>query len=693
MNNIEVIAFYLPQYHTTKENDMWYGKGFTEWTNVRAAQPQFLGHRQPIIPGELGYYNLRDAQVRVRQAELAREAGISAFCYYHYWFGNGRQMLETPLNEVVTSQKPDFPFCVCWANHTWYKKTWDADRSVLDKMPLLAVHYGNEDDWIMHFNTLLPIFKDKRYYRIDNKLVFVFYRLEAIPHIEQMQQCWQCLAHENGLPEFYFMSYVDDVARLRNKVHSTCEKKILCCKSAIDSLGTHVTIRKGSRLVRMLASQIFNQSLNVHDYAEVRHLLLSNRFMDENVVPTLLPNFDNTPRRGKGAMILKNATPEQFYLHCKEVFNCVRHKTQPIVFLKSWNEWGEGNYIEPDALYGKEYLNALKNAINEFQNSDNNLTHACLRILIVGSTNRHKHFAPFITEQANALKSKGIIIDYFAINKKGWLGYMMALFALKKKIRHFAPNIVHAHYGLSGVLATLQNKVPVVVTYHGSDINESDVYRYSRLAIKRSSWNIFVSQRTLEIVDPKEHYSLLPCGINIPTFPTETEIVTLRHNVFQPGYKHVLFAGAFDNAIKDPELAIKTIELHNQTSHIKAQLIELKGYTRSQVNTLMYIADALLLTSQTEGSPQVIKEAMACGCPIVSVDVGDVSERISGIDGCYVTKLHTPQALASLLQQALSFNGRTEACKRILSMGLTNDCITEQLLEIYKQVIKLNSPI
>ncbi len=371
-NKLETIAFYLPQYYPTKENDEWYGKGFTEWTNVRKSHPLFKGHYQPQEPADLGYYDLRNPETRRLQAELAHKAGISAFCYYHYWFGHGRQMLELPLNEVVRLGEPDMPFCLCWANHTWYKKTWDANRSVLDMSVLLSIDYGGQDEWDEHFHSLLHIFRDPRYYRIDGRLVFVFYKIENIPQVEKMMARWQQLAVQNGLPQFFFMSYVDDASRIGNPRHRLCDETVLCCKSEVESLGRSRTMRYSSRALRMLMSQIIRHPLAKFDYAKIRHKLLSPLYAEQRIAPTLLPNFDNTPRRSTGATILHNATPEQFYLHCKETFDYLNHKKRPIVFVKSWNEWGEGNYLEPDVKFGDGYIRALRRAIDEF-NAENGM--------------------------------------------------------------------------------------------------------------------------------------------------------------------------------------------------------------------------------------------------------------------------------------------------------------------------------
>ena len=166
-----IIALYLPQYHPIPENDEWWGKGFTEWTNVAQAKPQFRGHYQPRIPADLGFYDLRLPEVREQQAQLAREAGIEGFCYYHYWFGNGRQLLERPFNEVLESGKPDFPFCLCWANHNWTNKTWQKGKSLRSDSMIMKMEYSMEDHK-KHFMALLPAFRDERYIKVDGKPLF-----------------------------------------------------------------------------------------------------------------------------------------------------------------------------------------------------------------------------------------------------------------------------------------------------------------------------------------------------------------------------------------------------------------------------------------------------------------------------------------------------------------------------------------
>ena len=204
-----VIAFYLPQYHPTPDNDKWWGKGFTEWTNVGKAKPLFRGHYQPKVPADLGYYDLRLPEVRAAQAELAKEAGIEGFCYYHYWFGDGKQELELPFNEVIRTGEPDFPFCLCWANESWHAKFWDKDGKASSKKLLIEQRYLGHEDNVKHFYSLLPAFKDKRYMKVDGKLLFLIYRPLDFENVSGFIQDWQKLARENELEGFHFVGQLN----------------------------------------------------------------------------------------------------------------------------------------------------------------------------------------------------------------------------------------------------------------------------------------------------------------------------------------------------------------------------------------------------------------------------------------------------------------------------------------------------
>lgn len=307
-----------------------------------------------------------------------------------------------------------------------------------------------------------------------------------------------------------------------------------------------------------------------------------------------------------------------------------------------------------------------------------------MKVLIVASNNKDC-FAPFIVEQAEALKAKGCECEFFGLKGKGRKGYLMNLSPLRQRIKDFRPDVIHAHYGLSGLLSNLQRIVPVVTTYHGSDINNRKVFPFSKIAMQLSAWNIFVSRQTMEAAKPKKNCSLFPCGIDLSEQQLTPKDEARRIMELDDSKKYVLFAGAFDNAVKNASLAKETIALLND---VNLELMELKGYSRPDVTMLMCSADAFLMTSVTEGSPQVIKEAMACGCPIVSVDVGDVRERLKGIEGCYVSQSRKPQELSLLLEKAMTFRGKTNGRDRIIKDGLDNRIVASQIIDIYQTVLR-----
>lgn len=305
-----------------------------------------------------------------------------------------------------------------------------------------------------------------------------------------------------------------------------------------------------------------------------------------------------------------------------------------------------------------------------------------MRVLVVARY-KERGFAPFVTQQVTALEKQGVECQYFPVKSKGIRGYLQHLNALKKAIRDFQPDIVHAHYGLCGLLSNLQRRVPVVTTYHGSDINDKKVLPLSKMAMRLSAWNIFVSQKTIEIAKPKKKYSLLPCGIDLSDLQlTDKQEARIKMHL-QNGKKYILFAGAFDNKVKNASLAKEAVALLNDDS---VELLELKGYSHDEVILMMCSADACLMTSISEGSPQVVKEALACECPIVSVDVGDVRERMTGMDGCFVARTRNPEELTDLLQKALAFDGRTNGREKIINDNLDNKQVVQQLIDLYKSV-------
>jgi len=365
MSKPKIIAFYLPQYHPTPDNDKWWGKGFTEWTNVGKAKPLFPGHYQPKVPADLGYYDLRLPEVREAQAELAKEAGIYGFCYYHYWFGNGKEELELPFNEVLRLGKPDFPFMLCWANESWHKKFWNKDGKGSSKEMLIEQTYPGDQDIIDHFYRLLPAFKDPRYIKIDGKLAFMIYKPFMHPNMSGFINKWQALAKKEGLKGFHFIAHMQD-----SLVVESVNTLLSIGFNATNTVGLYETLSRHQRFLHKYTNLILHQLFNypiTENHSHFQKYILSEIDKLTNVYPTIIPNWDHTPRSGKNGYVILNSTPDNFRLHAQEVYNLKNNDGSPqsIIFLKSWNEWGEGNYLEPDIKYGKEYIKIL----NEIQDS------------------------------------------------------------------------------------------------------------------------------------------------------------------------------------------------------------------------------------------------------------------------------------------------------------------------------------
>lgn len=313
-----------------------------------------------------------------------------------------------------------------------------------------------------------------------------------------------------------------------------------------------------------------------------------------------------------------------------------------------------------------------------------------MKVLIVASGNssnfsfeRHQ---PFIHEQLQSIKKIDctILFKVFLIQKNGIRGYLSYRKKLIDEIRSYNPDLIHAHYGLSGLLANLQRKVPVITTYHGSDIHSKGfLLQLSKICMNLSAFNIFVNQRLYEISGyKKNNYVIQPCGTDLSNFYILSRFDARQSLGWKQDERYVLFAGAFENQVKNSSLAKNAVSFLK-----KCHLIELKGYDRPEVNVLMNACDCLLMTSDREASPMVIKEAMLCGCPIVSVDVGDVKEVIAETKGCFMVD-RNPELIASTLWQAFDFEGKTDGRDRIIQLGLELSVVARRIQAIYKEVGK-----
>lgn len=353
---LRAIAFYLPQFHPTPENDRWWGEGFTEWRNVAKCRAGFPGHYQPHLPADLGFYDLRLPETRQAQADLAKAFGVHGFCYYHYWFG-GRRILERPFNEVLESGSPDFPFCLCWANENW-TRAWDGE----DREILLQQSYGEADDRA-HLRWLARAFSDERYIQVDGKPLFLVYRASSLPDAKRTTDVWRDEAHKLGLGELF-------LCRVESFVSE---------RSAPESLGFDASVEFApdwnclpspvgrQRLDRLRAKvdkrKRFALQNRVYQYDDVVRRMLDKPTPNYRQFRCVTPMWDNTARRATDAVALIGSTPEKYGRWLHQVASDSTASQDPLVFINAWNEWAEGSHLEPCQRYGQAYLEATRRAL------------------------------------------------------------------------------------------------------------------------------------------------------------------------------------------------------------------------------------------------------------------------------------------------------------------------------------------
>jgi lipopolysaccharide biosynthesis protein len=355
---MRLIAFYLPQFHPIPENDEWWGEGFTEWNNVERARPLFRGHQQPTYPGELGYYDLRNPETRERQVELARQHAVSAFCYFHYWF-EGKRLLGLPLDRLLRTGKPDFPFCLCWANESW-TRAWDAATGDV----LIEQRYSEEDDR-RHFRWLASVFRDDRYVRVGGKPLFLVYRASTLPDPRATTDTWRDEAQRLGIGELH-------LARVESSRHEHTDPAELGFDAAVEfqpdwsnvppPLRSSLLWRGLRRLG--LVSQVWAEN-RIAEYPELVARALAKSHPGYVRYPCVTPSWDNSPRRRHGgAFILTGATPARYERWLMETMEraAISQGSDPLVFVNAWNEWAEGNILEPTTRWGRAYLEATLRA-------------------------------------------------------------------------------------------------------------------------------------------------------------------------------------------------------------------------------------------------------------------------------------------------------------------------------------------
>ena len=364
--NIQFLAYYLPQFHPIPENDKWWGKGFTEWTNVAKAKPLFKGHYQPILPADLGFYDLRVPEVQEAQSEMALSYGIDGFIYYQYWFGNGKMLLEKPAEAMLKNKAIKIPFCFCWANETW-KGIWHG----LDNPDVLIEQvYEGEKGYIAYFEYLLPFFNDERYIKVDNKPMFHVYKLDDIPDLDLFIRIFNRLALENGFEGIYLIATHGNpaIVAANKAVHGQVGVDVfhqMRYKSPF-KFGHVRYLGKIERRVNTFLG-ITNvvgkrQKPLIFDY-NIAVSKLNPKIINPKYIPCVFPNWDNSARSGKKSLIFTNATPELWAIYLRKVILNLKSnpKNPEFIVIKSWNEWAEGNHLEPDRKFGYGWLEGIKN--------------------------------------------------------------------------------------------------------------------------------------------------------------------------------------------------------------------------------------------------------------------------------------------------------------------------------------------
>lgn len=347
MTKPKIITFYLPQYHSIPENDKWWGKGFTEWTNTKKAKPLFKGHSQPKTPLNDKYYNLLDVKDQEWQAQLAKSYDIYGFCYYHYWF-NGQLLLEKPMENMLKNKNIDLPFCISWANEPW-SRAWDGK----DKEVLMPQNYGDKDDWENHFNYLLNFFIDERYIKINNKPLMLIYRTDNIDNCDQMIENWNELAKNNGFEGIYI---VETLNSFQNKPSTEHSQAVVEFEPMLTMRHYLPIIKQGKRF---LYKKMKNLDLIDYDYVWKR-IINKETSYEKNKFFGAFVSWDNTARKGKKGLIINNSTPEKFGYYLKKQIIKAENENSEFVFVNAWNEWAEGTYLEPDDNHKYEYLEKIK---------------------------------------------------------------------------------------------------------------------------------------------------------------------------------------------------------------------------------------------------------------------------------------------------------------------------------------------
>ncbi|WP_312430330.1 glycoside hydrolase family 99-like domain-containing protein [Lacrimispora sp.] len=454
---MQVLAMYLPQFHNVEENNLWWGEGFTEWTAVKDARKLFEGHEQPKVPHEKNYYDLLNKDTMIWQSDLMKKYSVDGMCMYHYWFKDGRQILEKPAENLLKWKDIDMPFCFSWANETWArswsnireKNVWanTFENKEINKNLgiLLEQKYGLKEDWEKHFNYLLPFFQDKRYIKIDGKPLFLIYQASIIPCIKDMLELWRRLSKEAGLPGLYIIG-------------SNCN---VSAKNVVDA----VLYTEPGRSKGMLKKLDDNQ-IHIVDYETIWNRILKTKKTSKKTFLGAFVGYDDTPRRGIEGAVITNATPQKFCYYLAEIMAKNAAWNNDLLFLNAWNEWGEGMYLEPDDKYGYQYLEAILQAkkifsdrIIEYNDDIKDLIpYNTKEILdLQEKSDKYEHYLNLLDDWMK-LREKGVCLTGFLENA-GF--YNIGIYGLGILGRHFLREISDSNIQVSYIVDQQRDRLHV----------------------------------------------------------------------------------------------------------------------------------------------------------------------------------------------------------------------------------------
>ena len=720
---IQAIAFYLPQFHPIPENDKWWGKGFTEWTNVRRGTPQFAGHDQPRIPADLGYYDLREADVLERQVSLARAHGIAGFCFYYYWFA-GKVLLDLPVRRILETGRPDFPFCICWANENWTRR-WDG----LEREILIAQKHSPKDD-LAFIQNVEPVLLHRNYIRIDGKPLLLIYRPSLLPDAKATIARWRGYFRDHGHGELY-------IAMTRS-FHDANPAEAYGLDAAIQFppqiKTTPVTYLTEGREPAFQGT--------IYDYEQTKKAFIEELWNQRGagkLHPGVMPSWDNTARRRSSANIWTNASPESYHDWLSTVASFLRARRQPeerLVFINAWNEWAEGCCLEPDTRFGHAWLNATRLALKKpgkdrarpraalAQAPRAAGSDAALEVLFV-SHDAYPHGAQYaLLILAAWLKKQGLIQPRFIMGGPGSLleefsriGPVLRLDAATtpaardhalRLLRSFCGNRIAAVYlnsAASGHLAELTNRLGVPHIAHIHELEKS-IQRWvgpEKMALLRQHTHRFIAasdavaknlvlnhaipKRKIQVV----HEYIASTGL-AEISPAEKKKCRVALHL-RPDAKIVLGCGTTDwrkgpdlfvqvasEMIADYKRAVEFVWVGSETraGEIREldEMAAAKGiagrvrFTGPVATPLPYMlaADVFLLPSREDPFPLVCLEAADCGLPVICfADAGGMPDFVGTENGVVV-----PYLDATAMARALKNILKDTALARTLSTQALN---------------------